>query len=423
MSVVTTRGTVPQVALDEAALADLELTAMGVRLPWTVLGGCLGAGSPTVARGSVAVAVPPELAMAVEATGRLTLTDVTGVPVADLTSVLTSQSGSTTVAMGSLVPRLTGYRTLALGRGVALVAQRPLLGDEAALLALPSRGTGTVIIGSGPSPDGMPAHLLRVAVQESLPSGFILETLPLHWREPDSDAALVAALGTAVGRPLLVLSAAHPLWRRRVDLLDAGATPHSAPDTESQLLQQWRPRRSERGLVIMFTGLSGAGKSTLAQGLVQSLRDDAHRTVTLLDGDVVRRLLSSDLGFGAEARDLNLRRIGFVAAEVARHHGVAVCAPIAPFAASRQAVRDMVRLHGDFVLVHVATPLGECERRDRKGLYARAREGLVADFTGISSPYEVPEDADLVVDTTGQSPEASIASVVDFLTQRGWVER
>lgn len=411
-------------ALDEAALADLELTAMGVRLPWSVLGGRLGAESPMGKDGSVAVAVAPELALEVEGTGRLTLTDVTGVPVADVIRVLLSQSGGTTVATGSLVPRVTRQRPLGLGSGLAVIAQRPLLAVEAALLASAAVGTGTVFVSSGPTPDGMPAHLLRAAIQDSLPAGFILETLPLHWRQPDSDAALVAAVGTEIGRPLLVLSAADPLWRRRVDLLDAGDAPQGDHVGESQdLLQQWRPRRSERGLVIMFTGLSGAGKSTLAQGLVQALREEAHRTVTLLDGDVVRRLLSSDLGFGAEARDLNVRRIGFVAAEVARHHGVAVCAPIAPFEASRQAVRDMVRPHGDFVLVHVATPLGECERRDRKGLYARAREGLVADFTGISSPYEVPEDADLVVDTTGQSPEASITSVVDFLTQRGWVER
>ncbi|GGS90484.1 hypothetical protein GCM10010156_56060 [Planobispora rosea] len=177
-----------------------------------------------------------------------------------------------------------------------------------------------------------------------------------------------------------------------------------------------------RGLVVFFTGLSGSGKSTVARGLRDALLERGTRTVTHLDGDVVRHLLSAGLGFSREDRDLNIRRIGFVAAEAARHGGLAICAPIAPFAATRAEVREMAEAVGaDFLLVHVATPLAECERRDRKGLYARARAGLIPEFTGISSPYEEPEDADIVIDTTGIPIGEAVDSVLNPLIQGGWV--
>ncbi len=160
--------------------------------------------------------------------------------------------------------------------------------------------------------------------------------------------------------------------------------------------------------MVFFTGLSGSGKSTIARGLRDALLELGTRTVTYLDGDVVRHLLSKGLTFSKADRDLNIRRIGFVAAEAARHGGLAICAPIAPYAATREEVREMVESVGaDFLLVHVATPLEECERRDRKGLYAKARAGLIPEFTGISDPYEEPDDADLVVDTTHLSVEAA----------------
>ncbi|GGL11587.1 adenylyl-sulfate kinase [Planomonospora parontospora] len=177
-----------------------------------------------------------------------------------------------------------------------------------------------------------------------------------------------------------------------------------------------------RGLVVFFTGLSGSGKSTVARGLRDALLERGSRTVTYLDGDVVRHLLSAGLGFSREDRDLNIRRIGFVAAEAARHGGLAICAPIAPYAATRDEVRVMVEAVGaDFLLVHVATPLAECERRDRKGLYAKARAGLIPEFTGISAPYEEPDDADLVVDTTAVTVEQAVRTVLDPLLQGGWV--
>jgi len=148
--------------------------------------------------------------------------------------------------------------------------------------------------------------------------------------------------------------------------------------------------------------------------------EDGARSVTLLDGDLVRRHLSAGLGFSAADRETNIRRIGWVGAEISRHGGVAICSPIAPFASTRDAVRDMVtEAGGDFLLIHISTPLAECERRDRKGLYAKARRGEIPEFTGISSPYEDPTDADLAIDTTGISVEAAVEQVLDLLRSRG----
>ena len=186
-------------------------------------------------------------------------------------------------------------------------------------------------------------------------------------------------------------------------------------------LRRARPPRSARGLVVFFTGLSGSGKSTLARDLRDALLERGDRTVSLLDGDLVRRLLSAGLTFSREDRDLNIARIGYVATEVARHGGMAICAPIAPYAAARAAVRSMVREVGDFVLVHVSTPLAVCEARDRKGLYAQARAGKIGSFTGISDPYEEPTDADLVLDTSVVSRRDAVAAVLALLTRGGWL--
>jgi sulfate adenylyltransferase len=184
-----------------------------------------------------------------------------------------------------------------------------------------------------------------------------------------------------------------------------------------------RPPLAERGLVLFFTGLSGSGKSTLARALLDKLLEQGTRTVTSLDGDVVRRNLSAGLTFSKADRETNIRRIGWVAAEIARHGGLAVVSPIAPFDSTRQDVRQYVEdAGGTFFLIHVATPLEECERRDRKGLYAKARQGLIPEFTGISSPYEVPEDADVRVDTTGRTIEDALADVEKALAAAGLLE-
>jgi sulfate adenylyltransferase len=193
------------------------------------------------------------------------------------------------------------------------------------------------------------------------------------------------------------------------------------PASVTAELRRARPPRSRRGVVVFCTGLSGSGKSTLARDLRDVLLERGDRTVSLLDGDLVRRLLSAGLTFSREDRDLNIARIGYVATEVARHGGIAICAPIAPYAAARAGVRRMVSEAGDFVLVHVSTPLEVCEARDLKGLYAKARAGVIGSFTGISDPYEEPDDADLVIDTSVVSRRDAVAAVLDHLTRGGWL--
>ncbi len=207
------------------------------------------------------------------------------------------------------------------------------------------------------------------------------------------------------------------------DLLDAGAPVPEwfTPPGVARELRRARPPRSARGFVLFLTGLSGSGKSTIARDLRDVLAERGDRRVTLLDGDLVRSLLSAGSAFSRADRDLNIARIGYVAAEVARHGGIAICAPIAPFAQARQRVREMVSEVGDFLLIHVATPIEVCEARDRKGLYARARAGLITQFTGISDPYEEPADADLVIDTSLLTEHEAVAGVLRLLTSGGWL--
>ncbi|MDF3607395.1 bifunctional sulfate adenylyltransferase/adenylylsulfate kinase [Paracoccus sp. DMF-8] len=174
----------------------------------------------------------------------------------------------------------------------------------------------------------------------------------------------------------------------------------SFPEVVRQL-RRTSPPRDRQGFTVFFTGLSGSGKSTVANALMVKLMELGGRPVTLLDGDVVRKHLSSELGFSKEHRDINIKRIGYVASEITKNGGIAICAPIAPYTSTRRAVREMVEAGGAFIEVHVATTLEECERRDRKGLYKLAREGKIKEFTGISDPYEAPENAELRVQTEG----------------------
>ena len=173
------------------------------------------------------------------------------------------------------------------------------------------------------------------------------------------------------------------------------------------------------GLTIFFTGLSGAGKTTLAEALQRRLGEIDARPVRLLDGDALRRSLSAELGYSREHRDLHVVRVGYVAAEITACGGIAVCAVIAPYETARTRVREMVEAVGTFVLVHVSTPLEVCEQRDVKGLYAKARAGQLAQFTGISDPYEVPHDADVAIDTTVVNPDDAAAELINRLAHRG----
>jgi sulfate adenylyltransferase len=187
-------------------------------------------------------------------------------------------------------------------------------------------------------------------------------------------------------------------------------------------LRRTSPPRSQQGFTVFFTGLSGSGKSTIANAIMVKLMEQGGRPVTLLDGDVVRKHLSSELGFSKEHRDINIRRIGYVASEITKNGGIAICAPIAPYTATRRAVREMIEAFGAFVEVHVATSLDECERRDRKGLYKLAREGKIKEFTGISDPYEAPTAAELVVDTEGMDVDYCAQQVLLKLESMGLIK-
>jgi len=194
----------------------------------------------------------------------------------------------------------------------------------------------------------------------------------------------------------------------------------SFPDVVAEL-RRTKPARSKQGFTVFFTGLSGSGKSTIANALMMKLMEMGGRPVTLLDGDVVRKNLSSELGFSKEHRDLNIRRIGYVASEITKNGGIAICAPIAPYFATRAAVREDIEAFGAFVEVHVATSLEECERRDRKGLYQMARQGKIKEFTGISDPYEAPTSPELRIDTENVEVDNCAHQVILKLEQMGLI--
>lgn len=195
----------------------------------------------------------------------------------------------------------------------------------------------------------------------------------------------------------------------------------SYPDV-IETLRKTNPPRACQGITLFFTGLSGSGKSTLAKIIYAKFIEAGQRPATLLDGDIVRQNLSSELGFSKEHRNLNVRRIGYVASEITKNRGVAICAPIAPYAATRRAVREMIEQQGAFIEIHVATPLAVCESRDRKGLYAKARQGQIPEFTGISDPYEVPENPEIRIDTTDISPVQAVQEIFLFLLREGYLD-
>jgi sulfate adenylyltransferase len=196
---------------------------------------------------------------------------------------------------------------------------------------------------------------------------------------------------------------------------------YSFPDVIAEL-RKVCPPRSRQGITLFFTGLSGAGKSTIAKILYAKFIEAGGRPVTLLDGDIVRKNLSSELGFSKEHRDLNVKRIGFIASEITKNGGLAICAPIAPYAKTRRVVREQIEQHGAFIEIYVATPLEVCEARDRKGLYAKARKGQIKEFTGISDPYEVPENAEVSLDTTQLSPMEAAQEIFLYLLREGYVD-
>ncbi|GAB1645091.1 adenylyl-sulfate kinase [Krasilnikovia sp. MM14-A1259] len=355
------------------------------------------------------------------------------------------------------------------GRVLGVIADRPLHRPQLAQIAHAARTLAAhlliMIPVSGPGPDGLPPEALVRAVfaaRDRMPPATIVAVPLLPRGDEMRDALLRARVAAAYGvthvlstgdllsgaglRVLVPRDLAYDnrdgQWRWRedipprnrrlalppaeiADLLDRGfPLPewHTPPAVAKELVRV-RPPRRHRGLVVFFTGFSGSGKSTVARGLADHLRERGERTITLLDGDVVRRELSAGLGFSRADRDANVRRIGWVAAEIARHRGMAVACPIAPYTAARTAARRMAADAGaGFVLVHVATPLEVCEQRDRKGLYARARAGQLRGMTGIDDPYEEPADAELTLDTSAMTVPEAVELVMAHLVENGWVE-
>ena len=246
--------------------------------------------------------------------------------------------------------------------------------------------------------------------QRPLPHGTVL-LLPAGGVRPDDSRRRVWASAWAASADTVVEIPVPPgeAAGRAAELAAAYST---GPLVDVEVAQQ----PGGDGRTVLLTGLSGSGKSTIARALVDELVD--RRSVTLLDGDVVRTHLSRRLSFSREDRDINIRRIGWVAAEVTKHGGLAVCAPIAPYDETRRWVRGIVESAGGpgaFVLVWISTPIEECERRDVKGLYAKARAGEIKGFTGIDDPYEPPADADLVIDTTDVSVPDAVARIIGLL--------
>ena len=186
-------------------------------------------------------------------------------------------------------------------------------------------------------------------------------------------------------------------------------------------LQKAYPSPHKQGVTIFLTGLSGSGKSTIAKILYARFLEIVERPVSLLDGDIVRRNLSSELSFSKEHRDINVRRIGFVASEITKNRGVAICAPIAPYSVTRSQIRSIIEAYGGFIEVHVSTPIDVCEKRDRKGMYAKARAGLIKGFTGVDDPYEIPESPELRIDTTELTPDEAAKEILLFLGQKGYI--
>jgi sulfate adenylyltransferase len=413
-----------------------------------VLSGALAARSqPIEAR--LLEALPVEVA----AGSRVVLEDAEGTPVALLERPATGvplrfaslrpfSHGPARAARRTPAQVRAELLTLGAGQVLAVPVMSPL-GTQAveAVLARAKQSSGLLlwlaVSGSGRSGALPPAALWRavrgLAVETTgrgVPSIAVPVAIPRaeaagDGSENDADRTLVEAVTRAYGgsevldpdpAPALETGSAPALETDSVPGSNAGLHPIFVQERERAVRLPHR-----RGVTIFFTGLSGSGKSTVAKALADQLAEHSSRTVSLLDGDEVRRLLSAGLSFSRADRDLNIRRIGFVATEISRHGGLAICAPIAPFAQVRGQVRAAVEEVGDFLLIHVSTPLAECERRDRKGLYAKARQGLIPDFTGISSPYEVPVDADLRLDTSRMRVSEAVDAVWELLSDRGYL--
>ncbi|MGZ4582430.1 MAG: adenylyl-sulfate kinase [Nocardioidaceae bacterium] len=407
---------VPQHCPTPRELDDLELLTHGVLEP---LAGFEGPD------GLVTLHVPAETAALATAAGTLELVDPEGVPLAMVTVESTYDVDGLVGVAGPVAPlahnEYGAFR--ALYRSPAAV--RAEAGVDAVTVPVAGPLTDRDLKTIREAAAGHPVVLLALAgtgTPEDLSApGLIRATLAAagHLEDATVVAVALASRGDA--------DADHELGQRVAAAYAPGRVvgvsgEGELPEDVAEVVAAERPEPHEQGLVLFFTGLSGSGKSTLARALHDVILEHGDRTVTSLDGDVVRRNLSAGLTFSKEDRETNIRRIGWVAAEIGRHGGVAICSPIAPFDATRKQVRAMVEeAGGAFVLIHVATPLEECERRDRKGLYAKARRGEIPEFTGISSPYDEPADATVRVDTTGRTIEDALGDVLAVLYDAGYL--
>jgi sulfate adenylyltransferase len=405
---------VPQYCPTQRELDDLELLSTGALAPTSSFN---EPGSP------VTLTLPSHLATG----GTVELVDPEGLPLA---LVSTSPAGEGASSGEWAVKPLTHaqygpFRRLYLtpeqarqqyaGRTFVPVVE-PLTDPQVTRLREAGPLVLLALVGDG-TPYLSPVALIRatLAAGRHLDAEVVAVPLAAH-DDAEADHALGAQVVANYAGPDPVLALPEPPEEDEADALSA------YPPEIQTIVDTDRPPVDRQGLVLFFTGLSGSGKSTLARALMDRILEAGERTVTSLDGDVVRRNLSAGLTFSREDRETNIRRIGWVAAEISRHGGIAVCSPIAPFDETRQQVRGMVDAAGGaFFLVHVATPLEECERRDRKGLYAKARRGEIPEFTGISSPYEEPEDAAVRVDTTGRTIEECLDEVILALNQHGYL--
>ena len=209
--------------------------------------------------------------------------------------------------------------------------------------------------------------------------------------------------------------------RNKLDSGDSLPEWFSYPEIEKELKKSI-PEKVNRGITVFFTGLSGSGKSTLANALMIKFLEEGNRPVTLLDGDLVRQHLSSELGFSKEHRSINVKRIGYVASEITKNRGIAICAPIAPYESDRNFNKQLISKYGGYIEVFVSTPLEVCEQRDSKGLYALARKGVIKEFTGISDPYEKPENPDIIIDSSKEDPEILIEQIINKIKSLGYMD-
>lgn len=432
-------------------LDDLELLLDGVFVPLT---GFLGRADVERVRSTATLADgtpwPAEITLTVSADAvsadpeALDLTDQEGTPIARLTIRDSWGVGDQRVVGGDVAPlrpREDGvFRDLRLSpadvrerfpgeRLLAVPLSTPL--DRSALESLRTVSSGydrvllLPLIGAGTPRLVSVVGLVQSALAATnlVPTPTTVVPVPLASRgDTQVDARLAEIVAAAYGDGTFspVVDGIDAIAAR----LDEGdpIPDDLVPAEIARVLHLDRPPLDRRGFTMLFTGLSGSGKSTVARRVRDFLLERGDRTVTLLDGDVQRRMLSSGLGFSRADRETNVRRIGYVASEVSRHGGVTICAPIAPYASTRADVRQMVEDAGaGFILVHVSTPLAECERRDRKGLYAKARAGEIAEFTGISDPYEEPTDADLAIDTSQVGIDEAARLVLEHLTKQGWL--